>query len=461
MHPTITFFSGLNTIGGTHVLIGCGEDAILFDYGARPSAHYDWLNPAVHMELPRGLRQHLLTRKAPPVFPLYDPAYLGDLSYEDVIQNAWDGMQFPRYKRVSAFVSHIHQDHMELLPFLGEQVDLYMHRDSVSVYDGVVASGEWYGTRANIIGLADGEERQLGEGLRIQLRETDHDIAGASALLVTAGGHKILYTGDWRTHGRHRDYVERLFADMAEQHLDMIITETTQLKEETLWQKQLPQKELELPGLYREMLREAQGLCYLNILCRNVERVADFIKVTKECGRTLVLDRATALLWHTAATEGLSHLEGDPVLEETDAIRLFEGEDPSGLPYKTVSLQEIVHHKRDYVFYLIYPKTPIMAELERTGEQGVPSHYFHADGNPLFAGDKILHAWLDDFGVRYHFHGTFGHAIPREITRMMKLAAPKLVATLHGNHPELLDTGEIPKLLPTFGQTFDLDKLFS
>ena len=24
----------------------------------------------------------------------------------------------------------------------------------------------------------------------------------------------------------------------------------------------------------------------------------------------------------------------------------------------------------------------------------------------------------------------------------------------------MLDTGEIPKLLPTFGQTFDLDKLF-
>ena len=99
------------------------------------------------------------------------------------------------------------------------------------VYDGVVASGEWYGTRANVIGLADGEERQIGEHLHIQLRETDHDIAGASALLVTAGGHKILYTGDWRTHGRHRDYVERLFADMADQHLDMSITETTQLKD--------------------------------------------------------------------------------------------------------------------------------------------------------------------------------------------------------------------------------------
>ena len=35
-----------------------------------------------------------------------------------------------------------------------------------------------------------------------------------------------------------------------------------------------------------------------------------------------------------------------------------------------------------------------------------------------------------------------------------------LAGELGFDRAAVLDTGEIPKLLPTFGQTFDLDKLF-
>ena len=54
---------------------------------------------------------------APPVLDLYDPTLLDGVS-ETELKRVWGKDHFPSVTHLHGFVSHIHQDHMALMPSL-------------------------------------------------------------------------------------------------------------------------------------------------------------------------------------------------------------------------------------------------------------------------------------------------------------------------------------------------------
>ncbi len=455
MQPQVYFFGGLNTIGGNNILVGYGDTAIVFDLGRMPTGYYGWgsgdICPASHK-----IRSYLALRCAPPLLHLYDTAYVGDITHDD-LQRVWH-MDLPRYDKLYAFVSHIHQDHMELLPYIAPDITVFMHNEALATYRGVVKSGEYIDTNANLYDLSDMETVTLSEDFTIQVVELDHDTPGASGILINVGGRKLFFTGDYRMHGRHSGRVADKAKYLREQCLDMLITEGTTLRTDNVMRREAEVNELDLPQLYRDMLSQCEGLAYVNILCRNIERVADFINVTRECGRKLVMDARTALLWHDVCRD-VRTLDGNPAVTDCETVVLFEDEIQDDLPYQSVRYSDIVNNKRGYCVYLTQQRTGVIAELERLGQQNLTSHYFHADGNPLNDNDATLLYWLKSHGIRYHYHGTGGHITPVMLTEFIEAVSPKVVVPLHSVNPSICDAGHVPKLLPHYGMCVDLGAL--
>ncbi len=457
MRQTVTFFGGLHTIGGINVMVGCGDTAIIFDLGRMPTGYFNWYGSNVSAPAERAIREYILVKNAPPVMGLYDPKLLGDLTGEEITA-AWEGKEFPGYKNLFAFVSHIHQDHMALLPYIAENITVFMHEEALVTYKAVVASGEYTDSKARLVGLPDGGEQELGDGMSIKIVELDHDTPGASGILVRTPDHKVFFTGDYRLHGRHSHRVEDKIKMLREENITLLITEGTTLRYESLDWDKARTHELDLPFHYKEMLKDLEGLAYINILARNVERVADFINATRECGRKLVMDCQTARLWHTAIGGGIKTLEENPALSDTDTVVLLD-EAVSGLPYGSVTLRDIVSKKGEYTVYLTQRMLPLMIEFEKLGQKCRPSRYFHADGNPLTDTDPTLTYWLRELGVEYHYHGTGGHAIPKMLTFFVTGVNPKVVVPVHSVNPSILDTGNVRKLLPSYGQTINLEDI--
>lgn len=459
---TISFFGGLNTIGGVHIVVGRGDTGIVFDLGLSVR---NLFTESVRASSRSGARSYLLTRSAPPVLGLYRKDAVEGVT-EATLARLWRRDSVPSYRNLHAFVSHIHQDHMALLPYVAENVPVYMHRDAHSVYRGVVASGEYADTQAPIRPLEDLEFVELGDGLRLQIVEVDHDTPGCSGFLLYTGDGVVAFTADWRRHGLHPYRMDR-FAQLAKAAgAELLITEGTTLRPDTLFRKEPKRMEADVPVVYQTTLEQARGLVYVNVLARNVERVAELIEATRRAERLLVMDESTAALWHTATTSGIAALENHPALaSQHDVIRLLRLSEPDAiearaeLPYAVVELDDVIRDKAAYAVYLTYKQLPLLAELEAPGDREHASYYVHADGNPLTDKDEALRQWLTLFSVNYVYCATGGHAASHEISDLVEAAAPKTVIPLHSNHPTLFDSRGVARYYPTLGETTTLSRL--
>ncbi|MDF2723263.1 MAG: fold metallo-hydrolase [Paenibacillus sp.] len=451
----LTFFGGLTTTGGVHLLYGHGKNAILFDFGIAhkqliEASHLFTLDP-VRPTPGRAVRQYVLSRLAPPILDLYDPAETDGLRLEDV-KRVWGGCEGPKYEHIRVFAGHNHQDHMMLVPYLHPSTTLYMSADAYAVYRGVVASGEYFDTKANVVSVDDLSHIDFGS-FTVQVIGMDHNSAGSSGLIIDSAEHRIAYTGDWRRHGRRPELFDRFVDLCATRPVDILITETTRVTNDITASKAGSRQESEVLAEYKQVLKQAEGLVYTQLLSRDVERLADFIALTVAAGRTAVLDGSLAVLWHESNRHGIAALKDHPAVTERERIRILDitarADQPA--PYANVSIEEMADSREQYVYFLKYPNFPHMIELETiAGGSGGSSRYVHAD-HPLRADDPSLQKVIKAYGITLHTLSNGGHASPDDISELIERVAPRAVIPIHG--PKFLDSRGIPVYYPERGST--------
>lgn len=117
---------------------------------------------------------------------------------------------------------------------------------------------------------------------------TDHSGFDACMLLVEVEGRRILYSGDFRLHGRKSVLVERLMRSPPAD-LDMLIIEGTNLGTDkpTICEAELEDQFVELAG-------RTSGRLFVTWSGQNIDRTVTLYRAARRCGRTLVIDLYTA-----------------------------------------------------------------------------------------------------------------------------------------------------------------------
>ncbi|NBC30184.1 MAG: hypothetical protein GVY29_09375 [Spirochaetes bacterium] len=479
----VTFFAGLTTIGGVHVLIRSKNHGLLFDFGV-PGNRDDLFSPRFALSAGQTLAAFLHTGMAPPLLDAYDPALLEYVS-PSVVESVWSRRgvlweEVENTEHLMVFVSHIHQDHMTLLPYAREGLPVYMHPDAAAIYECVERAGEYAGTRADIRPLSHEESVSHGP-ISLTLLEVDHDTPGASGFIAETEDYRIAFTGDWRGHGRHPERMKSFASRCRERDVSMLITETTMLSFGSSMRSRPVVSESEAVTAMENTIASARSLVYVNILARNLERFADLIAACVRQGRYLVADENTAEFWrHGRQTmpEALSNRPDFDLLTERAAstLRLLpslgSGEQTAAREaYTHTSPAEVAATPAQFVYYLPYAETPRMAETEqliatarseeRAPEEEAQSVYFHADGDPLTSEDKVLNSWLRRYGVRYIHSFTGGHATQQRIEELIRDAAPHVVVPVHGRQPSLLRTNGVSRYVPQPGETLDISTVLT
>jgi ribonuclease J len=127
---------------------------------------------------------------------------------------------------------------------------------------------------------------------------TDHSAFDAHMLLIEVGGKRILYSGDFRTHGRKAKLVKRMMA-APPRDVDVLLMEGTNLGSD-----KPSMSESDLEADFVALFRETEGRVFVAWSAQNIDRTVTLYRACLKTGRTLVVDLYTAEVLEKLAAYG-------------------------------------------------------------------------------------------------------------------------------------------------------------
>lgn len=193
-------------------------------------------------------------------------------------------------------LSHPHQDHHGLLAALPESWPVHAGPAGLELV-GLAAAIGGGGLRQPAQAWRSGQPFVLGP-FTVTPYLTDHSAFDAYMLLVEAQGQRILYTGDFRLHGRKAALVRRMMA-RPPLRIDVLVMEGTNLGGD---KPCLPEAALEerFVGLFRA----TPGRVFVAWSAQNIDRTVTLYRACLKTGRTLVVDLHTAEVMGLLAGHG-------------------------------------------------------------------------------------------------------------------------------------------------------------
>ena len=445
--PIITYYDGIGTIGGTKVAVQDGEYRVIFDFGITYAPGGDFWGGKVQSRTGAArLRDMVGLGYAPAIDGLYK---LGEAETL--------GLKPARDEKTHVFISHLHLDHMALVDLLGDSVPVWMHQDALRLFRAVAATGEQPAVPVGARGFNWGEPIQIGP-IKVTPVAVDHDVPGASALLIETSAGTVVYTGDLRLHGANPELVNQFIAAAKAAHPAMLLIEGTRLGEVISPDRPPTRKEAEVAPVVAEAVSQAEGLALITLYPRNTLRNANIAAAMPAVGRTLLLSPETASIYAGMGGD----LNGVAIYQrEKDKQAVAEGRAPSWLldlfasGARVLDAAAVRADQSKYLLQLFYWDINELVDL-----QPVPGSIFiHSNGEPLGKYDpayELFTRWLEHFNLNLVMVPSTGHASAADLHAVVAAISPQILVPIHSKAPELMAVEGIRRNLPERGASYDI-----
>lgn len=193
-------------------------------------------------------------------------------------------------------ISHPHQDHYGLLEEIPEAWPVHCGEPTARLIRISTALG---GKQLphRLVPWKSGKTATIGP-FAVTPMLTDHSAFDAHMLLIEVEGRRILYSGDFRTHGRKSALPRRLIQSPP-RDLDVLLMEGTNLGSD-----KPVMSEADLEGDFVDLFRSAPGRVFVAWSAQNVDRTVTLYRACLKTGRTLVVDLYTAEVMESLAEFG-------------------------------------------------------------------------------------------------------------------------------------------------------------
>lgn len=330
-------------------------------------------------------------------------------------------------------LSHPHQDHYGLLDELPASWPMYCGKAAESLIrltSGIfekVPPQQFRNWESNV-------PFDLGP-FRITPFLTDHSAFDAYMLLIEVDGCRLLYSGDFRIHGRKSVLVTRMMSSPPPS-IDALIMEGT-----NLGSNKPCSSEDELEQRYIDLFKSTAGRVFVAWSAQNVDRTVTLFKACakKDVGRTLVVDLYTAEVMEMLARLGrLPHPNWGhiKVVITRGLARMYEKTGREEfvkrmLPYG-ISAKALVENPSKWV---VMTRKSLIRDYEKSGVVPTPADAWSWSlwRGYLDEGDGIvLREWFESRGCpACHIH-TSGHASPADLREFASRINPKVLIPVHG-----------------------------
>lgn len=418
---TLTFYGGVNEIGGNKILLQDGDTRVFFDFGMSFSMKKQFYSPPFLSPRSEKSLQEL------GILPKIDGIYKFDASPSKID---------------AVFISHGHLDHSAYLSFVKREIPVYCGETTKIILQALDethrAALEFDVEDIVFKAFRTGEKIVVGN-LEIEPVHVDHSIPGAYGFVIHTSNGAVVYTGDFREHGAKpqmtRDFVEK--AKKADPVV--VVTEATNMTGASV------SSEGEVESKLNSIVAQADGIVLADFSYSDVDRLNSFYRIAKKNRRCLAVSLKQAYLLDALRRDrGLTvpDLDDEDILVFRKSKRKYDKWERQIIERyanknKILDVFEVSKQQCKVVLAMSFYDFEELVTLQPTAG----SCYVLSASEPFNEEMEIdferLVNWLKHYGLpQYHVHVS-GHIMPLQLKTILREINAAKIFPVHTENAEL------------------------
>jgi len=447
---SLTFYGGVNEIGGNKILLEDKDTKVFLDFGMSFGKRGKFFEEFITPRVSNGITDYLTMGLIPDIKGVYR---------DDLLEMAG---KKPEPTDIDAvLLTHAHADHANYISFLNKDIPIHMgagchyilkalaDRGSRSLDSEILdykerPTAEHRGEKPiprTIKEFRTGDKFKVGD-LEVEPIHVDHSVPGAYGFIIYTSEGPVVYTGDIRLHGTHPEMTEDFVAKAKEVKPIALITEGTRIadieKEES---EQLVYQQC------KKTISESNRLVFADFNFKDVDRFQTFYKIAQETGRKLVVKINDAHFLKYLSQD--KHLSVPNIDDEHIVIYLpkknsgtYSDSDYTATERQFLNLNnawtadQIAARENKVLCCMgFYSFTSLIDIKPKPG-----ATYIHSASEPYNEGQIIssdrADAWIEHFGMNRVQSHCSGHARGQDLLEAVKEMNAKMLFPVHTEHPD-------------------------
>jgi len=418
---SLTFYGGVNEIGGNKILLRDGDTKIFFDFGMSFTAKKQFYSPPFLSPRTEASLQEL------GILPKISGIYKFDESPPEV--NA-------------VFLSHAHLDHSGYLSFIKREIPVYCGETTQTILKAQSevrrADLEFNVGDIKFNAFRTGAKIKV-DGVEVEPIHVDHSIPGAYGFLIHTSNGTVVYTGDFRDHGGKPEMSREFVEKAHEADPVAVVTEATNMTGATV------SNEVDVEAKLDKIAAQIDGIMLAEFGFSDIDRLNTFHRIAKKHNRCLAVSLRQAFM-----LEALSHdvhlkvpaLQDDGLLVfrrskkryekwETQLSERLEGKN------KVLDVFDVSKQQCKVILAVSFYDFEELNNIQPTSG----SCYVLSASEPFneemeIDYDRLIN-WLSHYGLpQYHVHVS-GHMMPLPLKAAVKQIGAKQVFPIHTENAPL------------------------
>jgi ribonuclease J len=299
----LTFYGGINEIGGNKFLVEDKGTRIFLDFGMQMGKASEYFGDFLQPRSLNGMGDLFEFGLLPRIEGIYRRDYSRHMNFGD----------HNKETRCDAILlTHAHVDHAAYIHYLRPEIPIYCTEATkliMQTFQDTGSAEEYitYKERFKIYENRNGEmsrarddkNREITErdirmvtpykkfnidSIEVEPLPVDHSLPGVCGYVITTSKGSIAYTADIRFHGRRKQESEKFVEKCSNSDLSHILCEGTRVSEPT------STTEFEVEKDIGDVIGTSSGLVVASYPTRDLDRLLSFYNAAKKAGRLLVID---------------------------------------------------------------------------------------------------------------------------------------------------------------------------
>ncbi len=419
LKTSLTFYGGVDEIGGNKILLQDRGTKIFLDFGMSFALKKQYYSlPFLSPRSEKSLQELGIL-----------PKLEGFYRFDD------------RGPEVDAvFLSHAHMDHSAYISFIKREIPVYCGETTKIILQAlgeIRRAGLEFNVEDIVFKSFRTGDTITVDDLEIEPVHVDHSVPGAYGFIIHTSNGAVVYTGDFRAHGTKpemtSDFVER--AKGAEPVA--VITEATNMTGASI------SSEAEVKNKLNRIVGHTSGLVLADFAYADVDRLNSFYRTAKKNGRCLAVSLRQAYMLKALRKDkhlSVPNLNDENILifrKSKKRYRKWEKQIMEQYSDKIVDVFEISKQQPKVVLAMSFYDLEELVEINpKPG-----SCYILSASEPFNEEMEIdferLVNWLRHYGLpQYHVHVS-GHIMPLQLKNILKEINATKIFPIHTEHADL------------------------